>query len=118
MTVWLAVAASLAGAGEHATTQAEDYTIDREEVFEFARKPTVTRDGDDVAIFFETKGFCDVAVVIENRNGRIIRHVAHGVLGPNAPEPFQKDSKQQTRSKPNRAWKTSIVPLGSGTLVL
>ncbi len=36
----------------------------REEVFEFARRPTLTRNGDDVTISFETKGWCDVTVAI------------------------------------------------------
>jgi hypothetical protein len=92
--VFAAVALS-ARAGEFATTQAEDYRIDREQVFEFVKAPAVTREGDRVTVSFETKGFCDVAVAVEDRDGRIIRHVAYGVLGPNAPEPFQKNSKKQ-----------------------
>jgi hypothetical protein len=35
-------------------------------------------------------------VAIEDAKGRIIRHLASGVLGPKVPEPFQKDSKKQT----------------------
>ena len=73
----------------------EDYTIDREEVFEFARKPQITRKGDRVTIAFETKGFCDATVAIEDMSGKILRHLASGVLGPNAPEPFQKNSNKQ-----------------------
>ncbi len=70
--------------------------VQREEVFEFAQKPQITRDGDNVSITFESKAFCDVTVVIEDSGGRIIRHLASGVLGSNAPEPFQKNSKRQT----------------------
>ncbi|GAF74070.1 unnamed protein product, partial [marine sediment metagenome] len=32
----------------------------------------------------------------ENADGSIVRHLASGVLGPNAPKPFQKNSKKQT----------------------
>jgi len=89
----------------------DEFKVKREAVFEFAQKPVVTRQGDRVEIDFETKAFCDVTVAIEDaaekvpgtlRSGylvpfpRIVRHLASGVLGPNAPEPFQKDSKKQT----------------------
>ncbi len=74
---------------------AEQFEVKRENVFEFAEKPTVTREGDQVTISFETKGLCDVTVAIEDSTGRIVRHLASGVLGPNAPEPFQQDSRQQ-----------------------
>ncbi len=59
------------------------------------KKPSITRNGDRVTISFETKGFCDVTVAIEDAQGKIIRHLASGVLGPNAPEPFKKSSKSQ-----------------------
>ncbi|MFO7900402.1 MAG: hypothetical protein R6V58_15250 [Planctomycetota bacterium] len=68
----------------------------REEVFEFARKPVVTRRGDTVTIAFQTEGWCDVTVAIEDDRGSIVRHLASGVLGPNAPEPFLWNSKAQT----------------------
>ncbi len=67
----------------------------REENYEFARKPAITRDGDRVTISFETAGWCDVTVAIEDEEGAIIRHLASGVLGPNAPEPFQWNTKDQ-----------------------
>ena len=88
--------------------------------FEFVQKTQVARRGDRVEIAFETKTFCDVTVAIEESvepsgkwgqapisektpksepvpisPGRIIRHLASGVLGPNAPAPLQKDSKKQ-----------------------
>ena len=147
-----------------AASDLDEFRIKREPVFEFARKPVVTRNGDRVTITFETKGLCDVTIAIEEAppgtvpfsgssgmasesadarkrglspsdgsgggesgrgrrenvagNGdrhlaaarsqspfpapsqspfpRIVRHLASGVLGPNAPAPFQKDSKTQT----------------------
>ncbi|MGQ9662514.1 MAG: hypothetical protein ACUVWX_09290 [Kiritimatiellia bacterium] len=75
---------------------AEEFKVKREEIFEFSQKPQVTREGDRVTISFETKGFCDVTVAIEDPNGKIVRHLASGVLGPNAPPPFAKNSKAQT----------------------
>ena len=38
----------------------------------------------------------DVAVTIEDAKGKIIRHLAAGVLGKNPPEPLQADSLAQS----------------------
>ena len=78
--------------------------VSREEVYEFARRPTFTRqpgsDGkpirDRYSISFASRGKCDVAVCIEDGKGRILRHMVYGVLGSNAPGPLQKDSLDQT----------------------
>jgi hypothetical protein len=43
----------------------DEFKVKREAIFEFARNPVVTRQGDQVEIRFETKGFCDVTVAIE-----------------------------------------------------
>jgi len=85
--------ASLASAARAADL--DEFKVKREAVFDFAQQPVVTRAGDKVTIAFETKGFCDVTVAIENPDGRIIRHLVSGVLGPKAPPPLQKSSKQQ-----------------------
>jgi hypothetical protein len=54
----------------------------REEVFEFARKPTVRKAaGDRYEITFASKGRCDVAVAIEGAGGTVVRLVVAGVLG-------------------------------------
>lgn len=73
-----------------------EFKTKREESFEFAEKPRITREGDKVIISFESKSFCDVTVAIENSEGDIIRHLVSGVLGDNAPEPLQWNSKKQT----------------------
>jgi len=70
--------------------------VKRQPVFEFTQKPKVTRRGDKVIITFASKGYCDATVAIEDAEGRIIRHLAGGVLGPNAPAPFKKNSLKQT----------------------
>ena len=73
----------------------DEFRIKREAVFEFVRKPTVTREGDTVTVMFESRGLCDATVAIEDARGRIIRHLACGALGPNAPAPFKKSSRTQ-----------------------
>ncbi len=80
----------------------EEFKIKREQVFTFAKDPTLTRVGDKITIRFATKGFCDVTVAIEDPehpvagSPKIVRHLACGVLGANAPAPFTKNSKEQT----------------------
>ena len=83
--------ASATGAGE-----VEEFKVKRQEVFEFEQKPRVSRRGDRVEIAFAAKSFCDVTVALENPDGKIVRHLACGVLGSNAPEPLQKGTLQQT----------------------
>ncbi len=73
----------------------DEFKIKRRQVFEFAAKPSVTRRGDNVTITFTSKGYCDVTVAVENAEGKIIRHLACGVLGVNAPPPFKKNSLEQ-----------------------
>ncbi len=77
------------------TSAAEEFRVKREAVFEFSKKPELTNDGDTCTIAFETKGFCDVTVAIEDAEGKILRHLVSGVLGPKAPAPLQKNSKAQ-----------------------
>ncbi|MCX7804385.1 MAG: sigma-70 family RNA polymerase sigma factor, partial [Planctomycetota bacterium] len=68
----------------------------REEVFEFTQKPKVEKQGDKWVISFASKGKCDVTVAIVGPDGKIVRHLASGVLGANAPWPFQQGSLSQT----------------------
>lgn len=89
-TLLLTVASPAALAG-----QMEEFKVKREAVYEFAQAPKVTRSGDHITIDFETKGNCDVTVAIEEEDGKILRHLASGVLGENAPPPFQKNVKKQ-----------------------
>ena len=92
----LACVASAAQAGD-----LDEFRVKRQQVFEFAQKPVVTRQGDQVTIRFTAKGYCDATVAIEDNSGaaagpRIVRHLASGVLGKNAPAPFRKGSLEQT----------------------
>jgi DNA-binding beta-propeller fold protein YncE len=69
---------------------------DREEVFEFVQKPSVTKQGDKVIIAFASKGACDATVAIVGPDGKVIRHLASGVLGKNAPAPFKQGTLAQS----------------------
>jgi hypothetical protein len=82
--------------GTASAADVDEFRVKRSGPFEFAEKPAVTRDGDAVTIRFKAKAFCDATIAIENAEGRIIRHLACGVLGKNAPAPFQKNSFEQT----------------------
>jgi NHL repeat len=78
-----------------AESGSDEWKIKRAGPFEFASKPKVRRRGDRITISFETKAFCDVTLAIEDASGRIVRHLASGVLGKNAPPPFRKNSRSQ-----------------------
>ncbi len=70
---------------------------ERNNVFEFTQKPTVKFLGNDkYEIAFAVKAYCDVTVSIVDKPGTVVRHIGSGVLGSNAPEPFQKNALQQT----------------------
>lgn len=70
--------------------------VERENVFEFAEKPSVKTVGPDkYEITFASKGSCDVTVAIVGPDGKVVRHLGCGVLGSNAPAPFQKNSLKQ-----------------------
>ena len=73
-----------------------EFKIKRQQVFEFSAAPKVMARGNDVEITFTTTGYCDVTVAIEDASGRVIRHLASGVLGDNAPPPLAVKSLQQT----------------------
>ncbi|MCX7806710.1 MAG: hypothetical protein N3A38_16220, partial [Planctomycetota bacterium] len=55
----------------------------------------VEKQGDKWVITFASKGKCDATVAIVGPDGKIVRHLASGVLGPNAPHPFQQNSLSQ-----------------------
>ena len=101
----LSLSASLSGAAEWWKPYSPPCT-EREEVFEFTQKPAVRVVGRDrYEITFAVRGACDVTVSIVDPDpakelvkgrGIVVRHLASGVLGSNAPKPFQKNSLSQT----------------------
>lgn len=63
---------------------------------EFKKKPRITVNNKQATITFEVAKPVDVAVGIINSKGRVIRHLAAGVLGKNPPRPLTPDSLTQT----------------------
>jgi hypothetical protein len=68
----------------------------RENVFEFTAEPKAVKKGETYEITFASKGKCDVTVAVTTADGRVVRHLAAGVLGKNAPPPLQKNTLVQT----------------------
>ena len=57
--------------------------------------PSVARADGGVRIRFEVSRPVDVEVAVLDADGRVVRHLAAGLLGPRAPEPLQKDRLKQ-----------------------
>lgn len=74
----------------------DELLVKRENIFEFAKEPVITKKENHFMIDFETKSYCDVTIAIEDENENIIRHLACGVLGKRAPEIFQSNSLKQS----------------------
>src|SRR5262245_27927654 len=62
----------------------------------FTKKPTATKADGKVRIEFAVDRPTDVAVTIEDSKGRVIRHLAAGLLGKNPPKAFKPDSLSQS----------------------
>jgi hypothetical protein len=62
----------------------------------FASKPVVTKAGDGCEVRFAVKAETDVAVYVEDASSNVIRHLAAGVLGTNAPAPLKPNSLEQS----------------------
>jgi hypothetical protein len=61
----------------------------------FTQPPTVTGSGKDVRIAFAVSAQTDVEVAILGADGRVVRHLAAGLLGKHAPAPLQKNTLAQ-----------------------
>jgi NHL repeat len=61
----------------------------------FTSKPKVSKAGGQVKIRFTVSAPIDVEVSILGAKGQIVRRLAAGVLGNNAPEPFKKGLTQE-----------------------
>jgi hypothetical protein len=62
----------------------------------FARKPTATKTAAGVRIEFAVSAPTDVAVYVEDAAGKVVCHLAAGVLGSNPPLPLTADSLRQS----------------------
>ncbi|MCK5529485.1 MAG: hypothetical protein KAI74_07355 [Kiritimatiellae bacterium] len=60
----------------------------------FINKPTVTKNNDSLSITFSVNKPTDATISILNADDVVIRHLAAGVLGTNAPAPFQNGLSQ------------------------
>ncbi len=63
---------------------------------EFTAPPTADRDGDKVTISFAVGEATDAEVAILDGAGKVVRHLAAGLLGDNAPEPFARGRLDQS----------------------
>ncbi|HOX05221.1 MAG TPA: hypothetical protein PK280_02375 [Planctomycetota bacterium] len=61
----------------------------------FAAKPAVTKDGEKLKIAFAVSAPTDVEVAVLDAKGAVVRHLAAGLLGKEAPAPFKKDALAQ-----------------------
>ncbi len=62
----------------------------------FSRRPTVAHREGKLAVEFAASGPVDCEVSIRDAAGRVVRHLAAGVLGRNAPAPLLKDALAQS----------------------
>jgi sugar lactone lactonase YvrE len=62
----------------------------------FTAPPKAVADGANVRVTFAVSAATDVEVAVLNAVGRIVRHLAAGKLGPNAPAPLEADTLRQT----------------------
>jgi len=62
----------------------------------FAAEPTISKDGGNVGIRFTASAPTDCAVCVLDAKGRVVRHLAAGLLGPNAPPPLRKNALAQS----------------------
>jgi outer membrane protein assembly factor BamB len=62
----------------------------------FSKQPTAVKAGQAIRIDFTVDGATDVTVTVEDAQGRIVRHLAAGVLGKNPPEPLQPNTMAQS----------------------
>jgi hypothetical protein len=62
----------------------------------FTKKPSAVKSGDKVKIEFAVDRNTDVAVYVEDAQGKVIRHLAGGVLGANPPAPLVANALAQS----------------------
>ncbi len=61
----------------------------------FTTTPNAVTEGGKTAIRFAVSAPTDVAVAVLDAKGQMVRHLAAGLLGANAPEPLKEDSLAQ-----------------------
>ncbi len=61
----------------------------------FTGKPSAAKDGEGAKIAFAVSAPTDVEVAVLDAKGAVVRHLAAGLLGKEAPAPFKKDALAQ-----------------------
>jgi hypothetical protein len=61
----------------------------------FTAQPKVEKSGAQWKVTFAVSAATDVEVAVLGQGGKIVRHLAAGLLGPNAPAPLTKDALSQ-----------------------
>jgi len=61
----------------------------------FARGPVVRRERGGASVRFTVTAPADVAVWVSDQKGKVVRHLAAGLLGKNPPEPLEPNSLEQ-----------------------
>lgn len=102
---WIVLIVLVSGLG---TTRAADAT--------FTAQPAAVRKGDQVAITFAVSASTDVEVAILDAKGAVVRHLAAGLLGTNAPAPLQKGTLSQSLAWDGKDDAGNAVPAGAGPL--
>jgi hypothetical protein len=80
----------------------------------FSQAPAAVRSGERTLVSFAVTRATDVAVTIEDARGTVLRHLAAGVLGTNAPKPFQAGSLAQTLTWDGKADWGRALPADAG----
>lgn len=66
------------------------------DVLKWVKKPVLQREGQTWTVQFELDSLTDVEVaIIDAESSKVVRHLAAGVLGPQAPPPLVKNSRAQ-----------------------
>ena len=82
----------------------------------FARNPTATQRDGGAEIRFAVNEETDVAVSILDSQRKVIRHLAAGMLGANAPAPFKAGSLAQVLEWDGKDDRGKALPKGSYTV--
>jgi hypothetical protein len=119
MTTGIVWIACLTAAAAHAEALINPYTgrMEREAVFGFAEKPSVSKQRGGFLISFAAKAASDATVSVVDKDGKVVRHLASGVLGKNAPWPFKQNSLSQEIEWDGKDDRGQPVPDGSRIMV-
>ena len=82
----------------------------------FTKAPSARKQRDSIRITFAVNRATDVAVYVLNAKGEVVRHLAAGVLGKQAPRPFKPGSLAQTLEWDGKDDRGRAVPEGAYTV--